>query len=150
MPVHTYKLGSHWQDFCEICYCTTALKSVIKIQIWFILKKEIYQVLYMNLMLHCCWQHELDIKTFCNNMQKTQCCIFMVTFSIFIVLTAIFSTTLNRMHYCISTATISILILLTKIYEAQHYLYYWWNMVWGCSDSQGGTSWMTHKVSNTS
>jgi len=58
-------------------------------------------------------------------MQRIQCCIFMVIFSIFILLTAIFSATiLNRMHYCISIATISIFILLTEIYEAKQYLYY--------------------------
>jgi hypothetical protein len=73
------------------------------------------EVLYVNLMFHYCWQHKSDIKPFCNNKQKTQCCIFIVTFSIFILLTAIFSATLqNRMKYCISIATISIFIQSTE------------------------------------
>jgi hypothetical protein len=40
MPVHTYELGCQWKDSCEIWYCRTALKSVMKIQIWLIINKK--------------------------------------------------------------------------------------------------------------
>jgi hypothetical protein len=80
-------------------------------------------------------------------MQKIQCCTAIITFSIFILLTAIYSaTTLNRTHCCISMATISIFILLTEILKYSIYTTdkIWCQAVWIAKEVQA--EWYTKFV----